>query len=49
VTKHVDVTHSTKNYTPEIASEVRRQFDAHLTPRGADFMKPMRVNLLRCI
>jgi len=49
VSKHVEVTYSTKRYTPEIASEVRRQFEAHLTPGGADFMKPMRVNLLRRI
>lgn len=49
VSRHVEVTHSTKNYTPDIASEVRRRFDAHLTPRGADFMKPMRVNVLRRI
>lgn len=47
VAKHVEVTHSEKNYTPEIAAEVRRRFDAHMTPAGADFMKPMRVNLLR--
>lgn len=47
VAKHVEVTHSEKNYTPEIAAEVRRRFEAHMTPRGADFPKPMRVNFLR--
>ena len=47
VKKHVEVTHSQTTYTPEIAAEVRRRFDAHLTPAGVHFMKPMRVNFLR--
>jgi hypothetical protein len=47
VRKHVEVTHSEKHWTPEIAAEVRRRLEAHMTPAGADFMKPMRVNLLR--
>jgi ubiquinone/menaquinone biosynthesis C-methylase UbiE len=47
VRKHVEVTHSERHYTPEIAAEVRRRLEAHLTPSGADFMRPMRVNLLR--
>jgi ubiquinone/menaquinone biosynthesis C-methylase UbiE len=47
VTKHVEVTHSETHYTPEVAAEVRRMFDAHLTPAGVDFMKPMRVSFLR--
>ena len=47
VAKHIDVTHSEKNYTPEIAAEVRRLFETHMTPAGANFMKPMRVSFLR--
>jgi len=47
VRKHVEVTHSEKHWTPEIAAEARRRLDAHMTPAGADFMKPMRVHLLR--
>jgi ubiquinone/menaquinone biosynthesis C-methylase UbiE len=47
VAKHIEVTHSEKNYTPEIAAEVRRRFEAHMTPAGASFMKPMRVSFLR--
>ena len=47
VAKHVEVTHSEKNYTPEIAAEVRRRFEAHMTPAGANLMKPMRVSFLR--
>ena len=45
--KHVEVTHSERNYTPEIAAEVRRRFEAHMTPGGADFRKPMHVSFLR--
>jgi ubiquinone/menaquinone biosynthesis C-methylase UbiE len=47
VAKHVETTHSQKSYPPEVAAEVRRQLDAHMTPQGADFMRPMRINLLR--
>jgi ubiquinone/menaquinone biosynthesis C-methylase UbiE len=47
VKKHVEVTHSETHYTPEVAAEVRRRFEAHLTPTGVSFMKPMRVNFLR--
>jgi ubiquinone/menaquinone biosynthesis C-methylase UbiE len=47
VAKHVETTHSQKSYPPEVAAEVRRRLEAHLTPQGADFMSPMRANLLR--
>lgn len=47
VEKHVEITHSAKNYPPEIADKVRNLLGQHLSPAGADFMKPMRVNLLR--
>ncbi|HYC37243.1 MAG TPA: class I SAM-dependent methyltransferase [Usitatibacter sp.] len=47
VARHVETTHSEKNYTPEIAAELRRRFEAHMTPSGADFLKPMRVTFLR--
>lgn len=45
--KHVETTHSQKNYTPEIAVEVRRLFEARMGPQGADFVRPMRVSLMR--
>ena len=45
--KHLEVTHSERNLTPETLAAVRKAFEAHMTPAGADFMKPMRVNLLR--
>jgi ubiquinone/menaquinone biosynthesis C-methylase UbiE len=47
VAKHVETTHSQKSYPPEVAAEVRRRLDACMTPQGADFMRPMRINLLR--
>ena len=47
VAKHVETTHSEKRYPPEVATEVRRRLEAHMTPQGADFMSPMRINLLR--
>jgi ubiquinone/menaquinone biosynthesis C-methylase UbiE len=47
VAKHVETTHSQKSYPAEVAAEVRRRLDAHMTPQGADFMSPMRISLLR--
>jgi len=47
VAKHVETTHSQKSYPPEVAAEVRRRLEARMTPAGADFMSPMRINLLR--
>ncbi len=47
VAKHVEVTHSERRYTPEIAAAVRQRLEARMTPAGADFMKPMRVFFLR--
>lgn len=47
VARHVETTHSQKSYPPEVAAEVRRRLEAHMTPQGADFRRPMRVNLMR--
>ena len=47
VARHVETTHSQKSYPPEVAAEVRRRLEAHMTPTGAHFMRPMRINLLR--
>lgn len=47
VAKHVETTHSEKSYPPEVAAEVKRRLAAYMTPTGADFMRPMRINLLR--
>ena len=33
--------------SPALHAEVRAKFEAHMTPKGARFERPMRVNLLR--
>jgi ubiquinone/menaquinone biosynthesis C-methylase UbiE len=43
----VGVTHTRHRLTPELLAEVRRRFEAHLTPAGARFAQPLRVDLLR--
>jgi len=47
VAKHVQVTHSERRFTPEVAAEARRLFEAHASAGGADFLRPTRVNLMR--
>ena len=47
VAKHVQLTHSQISYPREVAEEVRKRLDAHMTPEGAKFMRPNRVNLMR--
>ena len=47
VRRHVQVTHSEIGYTEEIAAQVRGRLEAYMTPAGARFMRPMRVNLMR--
>lgn len=46
-TRMIDVTHTDHALPPDLLAEVRRRFEAHLTPDGARFERPMRVNLLR--
>ncbi len=41
------VTHTRHRLPPELYREVRAKFEAHLTPNGADFLMPIRVDLLR--
>lgn len=43
----VKVTHSDISLAGERLAEVRRRFEAHATPAGMRFVRPMRVNLLR--
>jgi ubiquinone/menaquinone biosynthesis C-methylase UbiE len=43
----IGVTHTEHRLTPEQLAETRRRFEQHLTPAGADFRQPMRVDLLR--
>ena len=43
----IRATHTHHDLSPELLAEVRRRFEKHLTPEGAKFMRPMRVNLMR--
>jgi ubiquinone/menaquinone biosynthesis C-methylase UbiE len=47
VAKHVQLTHSRIDYPESVAAEVRRRLNRAMTPAGASFMRPMRINLLR--
>ena len=41
------VTHSNHSLSPELYREVQEKFAAHLTPQGATFLNPQRVDLLQ--
>lgn len=43
----IQVTHADHRLSPELYDEVRRRFEAHLTPAGATFYPPQRVDLLK--
>lgn len=43
----VDVTFAQRHLDAATRAEVRARFEAHMTPEGARFTQPMRVNLLR--
>jgi SAM-dependent methyltransferase len=43
----IHATHSHHSLSPERLTEVRSRFEAHMTPQGAKFVRPMRVNLMR--
>ena len=45
--RFLDVTHSERNLDAARRAEVRAAFERHLTPQGARFQKPHRVDLLR--
>ena len=45
--RFIDVTHSERNLDAERRAEIRAAFERHLTPEGARFQKPHRVDLLR--
>jgi SAM-dependent methyltransferase len=47
--RFVDVTHSERAIAPARRALIRAAFEAHLTPAGARFLKPHRVDLLRKI
>lgn len=41
------VTHTTHDISPALYQRIKAAFERHLTPSGADFLKPSRVDLLR--
>ena len=43
----LNVTHSDHRLSPDLYQRVREQFMRHMTPQGADFQSPLRVDLLR--
>jgi SAM-dependent methyltransferase len=45
--RFLDVTHTDLDIDSARRAQIRAAFEAHLTPTGAHFMKPHRLNLLR--
>lgn len=43
----IQVTHTEHRLSPELYERVRQRFESHLTPAGATFYPPQRVDLLR--
>ncbi len=43
----IRVTHSNHALSPELYAQVREKFEVHLTPEGATFYPPQRVDLLQ--
>ena len=43
----IRVTHSNHALSPELYREVQEKFAAHMTPEGATFLNPQRVDLLQ--
>ncbi|HQT27230.1 MAG TPA: hypothetical protein PLK99_11665, partial [Burkholderiales bacterium] len=45
--KILKVTHTNHDLSPALHIEVREKFEKHMTPDGARFFMPIRVDLLR--
>ena len=43
----IQVTHTNHRLSPELHHVVRERFEAHMTPTGAHFHSPLRVDILR--
>ena len=43
----IRVTHTNHRLAPELLAAVRQAFEAHMTPTGAHFQSPLRVDILR--
>jgi SAM-dependent methyltransferase len=46
-TRVIGATHSHHSLSEALLGEVRARFEAHITPGGARFTRPMRANLMR--
>lgn len=46
-TRILKVTHTQHRLSPELHAAVKTKFDSHMTPEGAKFLMPIRVDLLR--
>ncbi len=46
--KIIGVTHTEHRLTPKLLQEVKEKFAQHQTEEGANFVMPIRVDLLRC-
>ncbi|MBX7199374.1 MAG: class I SAM-dependent methyltransferase [Rhodospirillaceae bacterium] len=45
--RFINTTHTKHNLSPAQREAVEKQLKQHMTPKGADFQRPMRVDLLR--
>jgi len=43
----IQVTHTSHQLAPELYRRVKDKFESYLTPEGATFLNPQRVDLLR--
>jgi len=46
-TRILNVTHTQHRLTPELDAAVKAKFESHMSPEGAKFVMPIRVDLLR--
>jgi len=45
--KILKVTHSDHSLSPELHAQVKAKFEAHMSPEGANFRMPIRIDLLK--
>ena len=43
----IQVTHSNHQLAPALYQRVKEKFESYLTPEGATFLNPQRLDLLR--
>ncbi len=46
-TRMIQVTHTNHRLSPDLYAQVRQAFEAHLSPEGATFYPPQRVDVLK--